>query len=193
MQPRRNREGEPDPPSDPDFPGHRRPMGSSRTLRGCEPWPDLVVPKNLPPRSGLILKSLPCPSPAAQLGRRAPPSRSGPGLSGAGCDRNSRNPRRCGRGDSLRAIARGTGSDRKTIAKYVAAAQAPGYEPARPDRPMSSRRDPRHGHGGRRRRPEEGRGPGRGSARPDRRGARRRPAADQDLSASARAGRRRPV
>ena len=32
-------------------------------------------------------------------------------------------------GDSVRAIARGTGSDRKTVAKYLAAAQAAGLQP----------------------------------------------------------------
>jgi hypothetical protein len=36
--------------------------------------------------------------------------------------------RRFCRGDGLRAIARGTGSDRKTVAKYVAAATAAGLQ-----------------------------------------------------------------
>jgi hypothetical protein len=43
--------------------------------------------------------------------------------------------RRFGLGDGLRAIARGTGSDRKTVAKYVAAAVALGLQ--RGDPPLS--------------------------------------------------------
>jgi hypothetical protein len=35
-------------------------------------------------------------------------------------------------GDGVRAIARGTGSDRKTVAKYVAAAQAAGLQRGTP-------------------------------------------------------------
>jgi hypothetical protein len=48
------------------------------------------------------------------------------GLSGAGCDRTAGGVGRYSAGDGVRAIARGIGVDRKTIAKYVAAAVAVG-------------------------------------------------------------------